>query len=56
MALYRHVGDKQDLLDGLVERLLDELPSPDASLPPEERLAVMADALRSRRGGTPTRS
>ena len=47
MALYRHVGDKQGLLDGLVERLLDELPSPDASLPPDERLAVFAGALRS---------
>jgi AcrR family transcriptional regulator len=47
MALYRHVGDKQGLLDGLVERLLDELPAPDAALPPEERLAVMAGALRA---------
>jgi AcrR family transcriptional regulator len=46
MALYRHVGDKQGLLDGLVERLLDELPAPDASLAPEERLAAMARALR----------
>lgn len=46
MALYRHVGDKQALLDGVVERLLDELPEPDASLPAEERLRVLARALR----------
>jgi AcrR family transcriptional regulator len=47
MALYRHVGDKQGLLDGLVERLLDELPEPDAALAPEERLRVLGAALRS---------
>src|SRR5437763_3157507 len=47
MALYRHVGDKQGLLDSLVERLLDELPSPDPSLPPDERLGAMAVAMRS---------
>src|SRR3954468_21340281 len=46
MALYRHVGDKQGLLDGLVERLLDELPDPDPSLPPEERLRSLGGALR----------
>jgi AcrR family transcriptional regulator len=46
MALYRHVGDKQALLDGVVERLLDELPAPDPSLPPEERLRAFARALR----------
>src|SRR3954447_26439646 len=47
MALYRHVGDKQGLLDGLVERLLDELPAPPPSLPPGERLGAMAVASRS---------
>ena len=46
MALYRHVGDKQGLLDGLVERLLEELPDPDPSLPPVERLATLAHGLR----------
>jgi AcrR family transcriptional regulator len=46
MALYRHVGDKQALLDGLVERLLDELPEPDPALPPEKRLRALARALR----------
>lgn len=27
MALYRHVANKADLLDGLVERLLTEFPA-----------------------------
>jgi AcrR family transcriptional regulator len=46
MALYRHVGDKQGLLDGLVERLLDELELPDAALPWDERLRALAASLR----------
>jgi len=47
MALYRHVADKQDLLDGLVERLLDELPVPDPALPWTERLRAMGAAMRA---------
>src|SRR4051794_1979492 len=47
MALYRHVGDKQQLLDGLVERLLQELPLPAEGLPWQERLTGMAWALRA---------
>ena len=47
MALYRHVRNKQDLLDGLVERLLAELPIPDARLPWDERLRAMAASLRA---------
>ena len=47
MALYRHVRDKQDLLDGLVERLLAELPIPDAGLPWDQRLRAMAASLRA---------
>ncbi|HEX4222071.1 MAG TPA: TetR/AcrR family transcriptional regulator C-terminal domain-containing protein [Pseudonocardiaceae bacterium] len=46
MALYRHVGDKQELLDGLVERLLLELPLPDPALSWQDRLAAMAAAMR----------
>ena len=46
MALYRHVGDKQELLDGLVERLLLELPLPDPALSWQDRLAAMATAMR----------
>jgi len=47
MALYRHVDDKADLLDGVVERLLDEIPVPDADLPPQEQLAVMGRDVRA---------
>jgi len=46
MALYRHVGDKTGLLDGLVERLLDELPVPDPALPWRDRLRALADGTR----------
>lgn len=46
MALYRHVGDKQGLLDGLVERLLDDLPVPDPALPWDARLGALAAGLR----------
>ena len=46
MALYRYVRDKQDLLDGLVERLLAELPIPASDLPWDERLHAMALSLR----------
>jgi AcrR family transcriptional regulator len=46
MALYRHVGDKQGLLDGLVERLLEELPLPDESLPWRERLRALGAGTR----------
>jgi AcrR family transcriptional regulator len=47
MALYRHVGDKAQLLDGLVEQLLLELPLPDAALPWRERLGAMSAATRA---------
>jgi AcrR family transcriptional regulator len=47
MALYRHVGDKQQLLDGLVEQLLLELSLPDSQLPGRDRLAAMAQAMRA---------
>ncbi len=46
MALYHHVRDKEDLLDGLVERLLAELPMPDASLPWDESLHALATSMR----------
>lgn len=46
MALYHHVRNKEDLLDGLVERLLDELPLPDPEAPWEERLRSLAQRLR----------
>jgi AcrR family transcriptional regulator len=47
MALYRHVTNKDDLLNGLVERLLGELELPDESLPWDERLRKLASELRA---------
>jgi len=47
MALYRHVTNKADLLDGLVERLLGELQLPDDSLSWDERLRTMAREVRA---------
>lgn len=47
MALYRHVGDKADLLDGLVERLLGEVPVPAPDLAPLDRLAALGDGIRA---------
>jgi AcrR family transcriptional regulator len=46
MALYNHVEDKQALLDGLVERLLEELPVPDPALPWQDRLSALGASLR----------
>jgi AcrR family transcriptional regulator len=47
MALYRHVGDKSQLLDGLVEQLLAELPLPDPGLPWRARLDAIGTAVRA---------
>jgi AcrR family transcriptional regulator len=47
MALYRHVADKDDLLDGLVQRLLGEVQLPDRSLSWETRLRNLAYELRA---------
>jgi len=47
MALYRHVASKDDLLDGLVERLLGELELPEESLPWDQRLRALARELRA---------
>jgi AcrR family transcriptional regulator len=46
MALYNHVADKQALLDGLVERLLADMPSPDPDKPWREQLDTLARSLR----------
>lgn len=47
MALYRHVADKADLLDGLVELLLTEFPAPSEAGAWDERLAALARNIRS---------
>jgi AcrR family transcriptional regulator len=46
MSLYHHVRDKEDLLDGLVERLLVELPIPNDDIRGEERLYALANGMR----------
>src|SRR4029453_14519169 len=46
MALYRHVDDKADLLDSVVEALLTELPLPRAELPWGQRLRGLGQAAR----------
>lgn len=47
MALYRHVTNKADLLDGLVERLLTEFPPPSPELSWSERLLGLAANIRA---------
>ena len=46
MALYRHVANKADLLDGIVELLLTEFPPPPAG-PWADRLAGLSDVIRA---------
>lgn len=46
MALYRHVKNKADLLDGVVERILLEVPLPDPQAPWPDRLAELAHGTR----------
>jgi AcrR family transcriptional regulator len=47
MALYRHVANKADLLDGLVELLLTEFAPPSPGLSWPERLSVLAGNIRA---------
>ena len=47
MALYRHVADKEALLDGLVELLLTERPLAPADDRWDERLLGLAAAIRT---------
>ena len=53
MALYRHVADKDALLDGLVELLLTEYPRPAAEGPWDDRLVTLADGIRATARGHP---
>jgi AcrR family transcriptional regulator len=48
MALYRHVGDKQGLLDGLVERLMAQIAVPSAAPDEDWRTVLRALALNVR--------
>ena len=47
MALYRHVRNKDDLLDGLVEAVLHEFPVPDETMPWPDRLGQLATGIRA---------
>jgi AcrR family transcriptional regulator len=46
MALYRHIENKADLLDGLVELLLTDMPLPPETMAWRQRLRWMAEAVR----------
>ena len=46
MALYPYVQSKEDLLDGLVGRLLSEIALPEESLPWRDRLRALAYSTR----------
>ena len=48
MALYKHVADKEDLLDGIIEILLADLPRPAAGARREWRGAVVASIAAMR--------
>jgi AcrR family transcriptional regulator len=47
MALYRHVANKADLLDGLVEGILLDVPLPDPAAPWPDRLGALARGTRA---------
>lgn len=46
MALYNHVGDKSELLDGIADQVVRELATPDAGLPWQERVRTCMTELR----------
>lgn len=46
MALYRHVANKADILDGVVELLLTEFPPPRSDAPWPDRLSAIAANVR----------
>jgi AcrR family transcriptional regulator len=54
MALYGYFRTKEDLLDGVVDRLLDECRLPEAGLPWEVRLRALAAELRRLARAHPT--
>jgi len=47
MALYRHVSNKRDLLDGLVRLLLHDIADPPERMAWRERLRWLAEAIRA---------
>ena len=47
MALYRHVTNKADVLDGVVEQLLDEITPPESTADGDDQLVAMGQAVRA---------
>jgi len=47
MSLYNHVDNKDDVLDGILDHVLREVPLPDPSLPWAEQLRVLARGFRA---------
>lgn len=47
MSLYRHVKNKGDLLDGVVEALLDEVPTPDPAAGWAQQLEQLGRSVRA---------
>ena len=45
MSLYNHVADRRDLLDGLTNLVLAQIPPPDPALPWQRRLEAIAMGL-----------
>ena len=46
MSLYNHVDNKDDVLDGILDAVLREVPQPDPGLPWDERLRELAHGFR----------
>jgi TetR/AcrR family tetracycline transcriptional repressor len=47
MSLYNHVDNKDDVLDGILDRVLREVPLPDPALAWSEQLRVLARGFRA---------
>jgi len=46
MSLYNHVDNKDDVLDGILDAVLREVPEPDPTLPWDHRLRELAHGFR----------
>ena len=46
MALYNHVRDKDDILDGIVERVLEQIPLPSADVDWKDAMRARAEGAR----------
>jgi len=46
MSLYNHVDNKDDVLDGILDAVLREVPRPDPDLPWDDRLRELAHGFR----------